>query len=318
MSVSDTDNPYEVFIPNSYIGQRLDQTLASLFPQFSRSRLQNWLASGNLLVNGKIVKPKTKMLGGEQINILDPYNGEESLFQPEDISLDIIYEDDTLAVVNKDTNTVVHPGSGNWSGTMLNGILFHYPNSKHIPRAGIVHRLDKDTTGLMVVAKSLEAQINLVRQLQSKTVHREYYALVNGKTPTKGTIDQPIGRHPKNRTKMAISSAGKDAVTHFTKLAEGDKWSALSCVLETGRTHQIRVHLTSIGHSLLGDQTYKSNHQRYTPLLNTLSFKRQALHAKRLSLTHPNTGELMNWESPIPDDIRTLHAALITRDNEET
>ena len=316
MSVSDTDNTYEVLIPNIYIGQRLDQTLASLFPQFSRSRLQNWLAKGNLLVNGQIIKPKTKVLGGEQIIILDTQDGEESAFRPEDLPLEIIYEDDSLAIINKQKNMVVHPGSGNWSGTILNGILFRYPSNKNIPRAGIVHRLDKDTTGLMVIAKSLEAQIDLVRQLQLKIVRREYYALVNGKAPTKGTIDQPIGRHPRNRIKMAIVSSGKDAVTHFSTLEGGTNWSALSCLLETGRTHQIRVHLTSIGHALLGDTSYPGKTKKYASLLDTLFFKRQALHAERLTLTHPSSGKLMNWQSEIPDDIRTLLSALKTKENE--
>lgn len=316
MSVSDTDNAYEVLIPNIYIGQRVDQTLASLFPQFSRSRLQNWLARGNLLIDGEIIKPKTKVLGGEQIIILDTQDGEESAFQPENIPLEIMYEDDSLAIINKHKNMVVHPGSGNWSGTILNGILFRYPNSKNIPRAGIVHRLDKDTTGLMVVAKSLEAQIDLVRQLQSKSVRREYYALVNGQAPNRGTIDQPIARHPRNRKKMAIVSNGKDAVTHFTTIDRGEEWSALSCLLETGRTHQIRVHLTSIGHSLLGDKTYKGNTKKHVALLDTLSFQRQALHAKSLTLVHPSTRELMNWCSEIPDDLQLLLTELKAYDIE--
>jgi 23S rRNA pseudouridine1911/1915/1917 synthase len=318
MSVSDTDNDHEALIPNMYIGQRLDHTLTALFPQFSRSRLQNWLARGNLLVDGQIIKPKTKVLGGEQVIILDAMDGEESAFRPEDIPLEVMYEDDSLAIINKCENMVVHPGSGNWSGTMLNGILFRYPNSKNIPRAGIVHRLDKNTTGLMVVAKSLEAQVDLVRQLQSKSVRREYFALVNGRAPAKGTIDQPIGRHPRNRTKMAIVTNGKNAVTHFTSLDGGDGWSALSCLLETGRTHQIRVHLTSIGHPLLGDKSYTGNTKRHAPLLDTLSFQRQALHAKRLTLTHPNTGELMNWCSEIPEDLQSLLTALKVYNDEKT
>ncbi|MDC1311805.1 RluA family pseudouridine synthase, partial [Burkholderiales bacterium] len=193
-----------------------------------------------------------------------------------------------------------------------------FPRSKNIPRAGIVHRLDKDTTGLMVIAKSLETQIDLVRQLQAKSVRREYYALVNGKALTRGTIDQPIGRHPRNRIKMAIVSTGKDAVTHFTKLDGGNNWSALKCLLETGRTHQIRVHLTSIGLPLLGDPSYTGNTKKYASLLDRLFFKRQALHAARLTLTHPSTGELMNWQSEIPDDIRELLSGLQMIDHECT
>jgi 23S rRNA pseudouridine1911/1915/1917 synthase len=170
----------------------------------------------------------------------------------------------------------------------------------------------------MVVAKSLEAQVDLVRQLQSKSVRREYFALVNGRAPAKGTIDQPIGRHPRNRTKMAIVTNGKNAVTHFTSLDGGDGWSALSCLLETGRTHQIRVHLTSIGHPLLGDKSYTGNTKRHAPLLDTLSFQRQALHAKRLTLTHPNTGELMNWSSEMPKDLQSLLTALKVHNDQKT
>ena len=315
MSVNKIHVDFELRIPESYVGQRLDQTLATLFPQFSRSRLQHWLSSGNLLVDGEIVKAKKKVLGGELIFILESNSAEDSAFEAEDVPLDIVHEDDDLIILNKPNNVVVHPGSGNWSGTLLNGILFRYPYNKNIPRAGVVHRLDKNTTGLMVVAKSLEAQTSLVRQLQSKTVRREYYALVSGRTPAQGTIDEPIGRHPRNRKKMSIIANGKDAITHYTTIDHGREWSALSCLLQTGRTHQIRVHLTSLGHPLIGDQTYTGKSKKYASLTKALPFERQALHAKSLTLTHPTTNQIMTWDAEIPADIQTLLAALKITDN---
>ncbi|MDA0237314.1 MAG: 23S rRNA pseudouridine(1911/1915/1917) synthase RluD [Proteobacteria bacterium] len=316
MPVDKIHRDYELRIPESYMGKRLDQALATLFPQFSRNRLQHWLSSGNLLIDGEIVKAKTKVLGGELIFIIASDSVEDSAFEAEDVPIDIVYEDNDLIILNKTHNMVVHPGSGNWSGTLLNGILFRYPYNKNIPRAGIVHRLDKDTTGLMVVAKSLEAQTSLVRQLQSKTVRREYFALVSGQTPSQGTIDEPIGRHPRNRKKMSIIADGKDAVTHYTTIDSGKGWSALSCLIETGRTHQIRVHLTSLGYPLIGDQTYTGKSKKYVLLTKELPFERQALHAKSLTLTHPNTDKIMSWEVNIPSDLQALLEALKTADND--
>ena len=318
MTVSETDSTLSLQIPDKFAGQRLDQALAELFSQFSRSRLQQWLNDGELLVDGKSVKANKKVLGGEFIQILKQGKDENSAYEGEDVPIDIVYEDNEILVINKPRDMVVHPGSGNWSGTLLNGVLFKYPKNKEIPRAGIVHRLDKNTTGLMVIAKTIESQTSLVRQLQSRTVRREYYALVNGRMPKSGMIDDPIGRHPRNRKKMAIVSTGKHAVTHFKTTRLGTAWSAISCLLETGRTHQIRVHLTSIGHSIIGDPTYTGHSKHYDALLKTLSFDRQALHATSLSLKHPKSDEEMTWTAEAPSDMQSLASALKSADDEPT
>ena len=226
---------------------------------------------------------------------------------PEPISLDIVYEDDSLIVINKPAGLVVHPGSGNWQGTMLNALLHHAAELNSIPRAGIVHRLDKDTSGLLVVAKTLEAQTHLVRQLQKHTVNRDYLALVLGSVSAGGSVDAPVGRHPVERTKMAVTPGGKPARTFYQVLEKLQGCTLLGCSLETGRTHQIRVHMHSIGHPLLGDPVYGGKPGRNIPDATRLTgFCRQALHAYRLELTHPQHGARMAWHAPLPDDMKNL------------
>jgi len=249
----------------------------------------------------------------------------EQPHRAEDIALDVVYEDDTILIINKPAGLVVHPGSGNWEGTLLNALLHHAPQLSEIPRAGIVHRLDKDTSGLLVVAKTLTAQTALVRQLQARTVQREYYALVYGEVARNGMVDAAMGRHPTQRTKMAIVEDGKPAVTHYsvaerfpatspfaTSGDSGQGCTLLRCKLETGRTHQIRVHLASIRHPLVGDSTYLKGAQKCAPQLREIlaAFPRQALHAARLGLEHPETGEWMEWQAPLPEDMAQLLAQI--------
>lgn len=286
-------------------GERLDKVLARHLPQYSRSRLQQWIDSGHVAVNEKTMPGKAIMSGDEDIRIQPQSAPQENAFSPEPIALNIVHEDDHLLVINKPAGLVVHPAAGNWSGTLLNGLLHHYPPIMRVPRAGIVHRLDKDTSGLLVVAKTLEAHTSLVRQLQERTVHREYLALVWGVARVRGRVDAAIGRHPRDRLKMAVleSDTAKPAITHYERVAEGvidrHRVSLVRCELETGRTHQIRVHLQSIGFSLVGDATYGKQHL-------SAYFHRQALHAFRLGLTHPHTGKACEWEAPLPDDFAAL------------
>ena len=292
-------------------GQRLDQVLATLCPDFSRSQLQKWIKSAGVLVNGKIVKPKERLLGGETIEIDAEYEVQTE-FEPEDIPLDIIYEDDSILVINKPADLVVHPAAGNWTGTLVNALLFHDASLKQIPRAGIVHRLDKDTSGLMVVAKTLEAHFSLVNQLQERSVSREYLALVQRTIIAGGTIEGNIGRHHADRKRMAVlEDGGREAITHYRIEERFANHTLLRVALETGRTHQIRVHLSSRQMPIVGDPVYSgrfkvpagiSNELRHT--LNT--FPRQALHATLLALVHPETGEEMEWEAEVPNDIAAL------------
>lgn len=303
----------ESSIPLSASGQRLDQVLAKMFPQYSRARLQAWLKSGELLIDGMIAKPKAKVRGGEQIS-LDTELQAQGDWKAEPIPLDIVHEDEHILVVNKPAGLVVHPAAGNYTGTLLNGLLHHEPAQKQIPRAGIVHRLDKDTTGLMVIAKTLDAQVQLVHQLQSRTVSREYEAIAMGLVSASGSVDAPIGRDPKHRKRMAVVSegSGKSALTHYQVKAQFTHFTHLRLKLETGRTHQIRVHMSHIGHSLVGDQTYTSRRGLKTSeidkqLLDEVNaFPRQALHAIRLQLTHPATAEDCAWEVDLPQDMQNL------------
>src|SRR5574343_121446 len=242
--------PLRLTVPDAASGRRLDQVLAELLPQHSRNRLQGWVKDGCVLVDGEVeTEPKRKVLGGETLLVSEPDDAREAIDQPEDIPLDIVFEDETLLVINKPAGLVVHPGSGNWSGTLMNAVLHHVPGIEQIPRAGIVHRLDKDTSGLMVVAKTLEAQTDLIRQLQARTVKRVYLAVANGVIKKDGGVDSPIGRHPTQRIKMAVvpeSRGGKPALTWYRVLDIFPQCTFIECTLETGRTHQIRVHMASI------------------------------------------------------------------------
>jgi 23S rRNA pseudouridine1911/1915/1917 synthase len=295
-------------VPNECAGMRLDQVLAKLLPEYSRSRLQEWISGEQVKVNGQAAQTKQKMWGGENLQVLPQSIAAEQPYQAEDIALDIVYEDDQILILNKPAGLVVHPGSGNWEGTLLNALLHHAPQLADIPRAGIVHRLDKDTSGLLVVAKTLTAQTALVRQLQARSVQREYLALAWGEVTRGGTVDAAMGRHPTQRTKMALIEDGKPAVTHFSVEERFPGCTLLRCKLETGRTHQIRVHLASLKHPLVGDRTYIKGAQKCPPQLRDLltGFPRQALHATQLGLEHPATGEWLEWQAPLPDDMAQL------------
>jgi len=299
----------ELTISEEYIHIRLDQALSQLWPEFSRSTIKSWIEKGDLKLDNAIVKPKTKLHGGEHIT-LNTSLEEQVEWQAEDIPLDIIYEDDDVLVINKPTNLVVHPGAGNHSGTLVNALLHHCPSLSQLPRAGIVHRLDKDTTGLLVVAKTLESHHSLVQQLQARSVKREYLALVYGTLISGKTIDLPIDRHPTQRLKMAIVDEGKEAITHIRIEEKLPHLTLLRVNLETGRTHQIRVHLSHIKHPIVGDQTYgrlylpKGSSEPVKEALK--NFRRQALHAFKLSFKHPKTEELVSFEAPIPEDFEAL------------
>ncbi|MDP1613010.1 MAG: 23S rRNA pseudouridine(1911/1915/1917) synthase RluD [Sulfuritalea sp.] len=294
-------------MPAECAGWRLDATLAKLFPEHSRSRLQGWLKDGLIRLDGDAAEGKRKVYGGERIefDLAAAVPPAPTLAESaEDIPLAVVFEDEALIVIDKPAGLVVHPGNGNPSGTLLNALLHHAPQLAGIPRAGIVHRLDKDTSGLLVVAKTLTAQTDLVRQLQARSVKRHYLALALGNVERDGTVDAPLGRHALQRTKMAIVRAGgKEARTHYTVLERFAKATLLECRLETGRTHQIRVHLTSIKHPLAGDAVYGRNKCGDARLD---AFPRQALHAWRLALRHPVTGEEMAWESQLPADFAAL------------
>jgi 23S rRNA pseudouridine1911/1915/1917 synthase len=295
-------------------GRRLDQVASELFSEFSRARLQIWIKAGQLRVDGQQQAPKQKLLGGEILSV-DVHLEPEGDWQAENIPLDILHEDEHIIVLNKPTNFVVHPAAGNRSGTMLNALLYHCPQLESVPRAGIVHRLDKDTTGLMVVAKTLQAHTDLVAQLQTRTVKREYEAVVTGVMTGGGLVDRPIGRHPVQRTKMAVISDGKEARTHYSVLERFEGHSHVRLRLETGRTHQIRVHMAHIRFPIVGDDAYAGRfriHKGVTPQLRDAlqNFGRQALHARELGLIHPATGEMVSWASELPDDMQSLLAVL--------
>jgi 23S rRNA pseudouridine1911/1915/1917 synthase len=298
-------------VPQELAGKRLDQVLVEVFPGYSRSRLQSWLKAEQIKVDGQSKRGKDKVLGGESISLQAEIVAEPA-WQAEAKELNIIYEDDSLLVINKPIGLVVHPGAGNTQGTLLNALLHHSPCLAELPRAGIVHRLDKDTSGLMVVAKSLPAHHSLVEQLQSRSVSREYEAITVGVMTAGCTIDLPIGRHPTQRLKMAVlEEGGKEAITHVRVLEKFREHSRVRVMLETGRTHQIRVHLSYKNYPLLGDSVYgrrlmipKSASPELAEALR--SFKHQALHARRLSLTHPLTGEAMSWEAEIPADMANM------------
>ncbi|SQI37250.1 Ribosomal large subunit pseudouridine synthase D [Leminorella richardii] len=302
-------------VQESQLGQRLDQALAELFPDYSRSRIKEWILEERVSVNGQIIsKPKEKVLGGECI-LVDALIEEETRWEPQDIALNIVYEDDDIIVINKPRDLVVHPGAGNPDGTVLNALLHHYPAIADVPRAGIVHRLDKDTTGLMVVAKNVPAQTRLVEALQAREITREYEAVAIGIMAGGGTVDAAIARHPTKRTHMSVYPMGKPAVTHYRIMERFRAHTRLRLRLETGRTHQIRVHMAHISHPLVGDPLYggrprppKGASEAFIQQLR--NFDRQALHATMLRLYHPISGELMEWHAPLPDDMVELVAAL--------
>ena len=298
-------SPITLKLTSEFCGVRLDKAISQLLSEYSRSRIQQWIDAGHVLVDGQPARAKATMLGDETV-VIEPQEAPEAqAYQPEALPLSILHEDNAILVIDKPAGLVVHPAAGNWSGTLLNGLLHHLPALAGVPRAGIVHRLDKDTSGLMVVAKTLQAQTDLVRQLQARTVKREYLALVWGQPQLTGRIEAAIGRHPRDRIKMAVSQleSAKPAVTHYQRIAtgalDGRPVSLMRCQLETGRTHQIRVHLTSIGFSLVGDPLYGKPH--LAPV-----FPRQALHAFRLGLVHPASGKEVQWSAPLPADLAEL------------
>ena len=305
---------FEAVIPDEWAGERVDQALAKLFSDYSRSRLQAWLKDGQILINGQVKRAKDKVLGGEQVK-LQVILSSENAWEAEAIPLNIIYEDEQLLIINKPANMVVHPAAGNFSGTMLNALLHHAPELEAIPRAGIVHRLDKETSGLLVVARTLTAQKLLVEQLQARSFLREYDAIVTGLIIAGSTINEPIGRHPVNRKKMAVNEKGKPAITHYRVSERFRSFTKLIVKLETGRTHQIRVHMAHIGHPLLGDPVYGGRFQlparcddAFEQVLR--KFRRQALHARHLGLIHPATNEFIEWDVEMPQDMITLQDAL--------
>ena len=302
-------------VSESQLGQRLDQTLAELFPDYSRSRIKEWILDRRVTVNGVMVDtPKEKVLGGELVAI-DAEIEEAQRWEPQDLPLDIVYEDEDIIVINKPRDFVVHPGAGNPDGTVLNALLHHYPAIMDVPRAGIVHRLDKDTTGLMVVAKTVPAQTHLVDSLQRREITREYEAVAIGNMTEGGTVEQPISRHSTKRTHMAVHPMGKPAVTHYRIMEHFRAHTRLRLRLETGRTHQIRVHMSHISHPLVGDPLYggrprppKGASEAFITTLR--GFDRQALHATMLRLYHPISGIEMEFHAALPQDMVDLIAAL--------
>ncbi|CAA0124023.1 Ribosomal large subunit pseudouridine synthase D [BD1-7 clade bacterium] len=304
--------------------ERFDVATSHAFPDYSRSRLQQWIKSGEITLDGAKARPKDKVYEGQEIVLDVTIEIEEEADKAQPIDLDIVHEDDSLIVINKPVGLVVHPAAGHSHSTLMNGLLYHAPELANIPRAGIVHRLDKDTSGLMVVAKTLPAHHSLVGQLQERSVSRQYYAIVQGVMTAGGTVEEPIGRHPRDRQKQAVVPfGGKEAITHYRVVDRFRAHTLVRCQLETGRTHQIRVHMAHIRYPLLGDKTYagrpkipKASSPEFTQALQR--FPRQALHAFRLGLNHPEDGEYCEWEIDLPDDMQALLGAMASDQREHS
>ena len=307
-------------IPQELAGQRLDRALAVVFPDVTRSQLQQWIADGRVTVGARVPRKRDKVTGGERVEVrLPPPRETDAL--AESIPLDIVHEDASLLVVNKPAGLVVHPGAGNPRGTLLNALLHHAPNLAQLPRAGIVHRLDKDTSGLMVVAKTEIARQRLTRDLEARRVKREYVAIVHGVMIAGGTIDAPIGRHRVDRTRMTVTDRGREAVSHYRVMKKYRAHTLVQVSLESGRTHQIRVHMAHIRFPIIGDPVYGGRLRipagasaRLTEAMQ--SFKRQALHAAKLSLAHPESGEMLRWVASVPPDMGELMEALAEDEKE--
>jgi 23S rRNA pseudouridine1911/1915/1917 synthase len=296
--------PLEAKVPRALAGMRLDQALAKMFPQYSRNRLQAWLKSGHVSVKRGASEVQAEgsapVLGGEQVALAPPAAHDVAMPEAQRMPLAIVFEDADLIVINKAAGLIVHPGAGNPDRTLLNALLAHEPALRQVPRAGIVHRLDKDTSGLLVVAKNLTAQARLAEQLAARSVKRSYLALVHGDPPARGTVDEPIGRDTRVRTRMAVTRRGKEARTNYRVLERFGSAALLECRLDTGRTHQIRVHLQHIRHPIVGDPVYRRGTRR------GIAFARQALHAAELELSHPRSGKRMHWSAPLPADMAQL------------
>jgi 23S rRNA pseudouridine1911/1915/1917 synthase len=304
----------DAIVPVELAGQRLDKVLAQLFGDYSRARLQQWVRDGRVLVNGVQPRPRDKVHGGEQIE-LNAVLDSQGDWQAEPIPLTIVYEDETLLVINKPAGLVVHPAVGNRDGTLLNALLHHAPELEAVPRAGIVHRLDKDTSGLLVIARTLAAHKTLIDMMQARDIQREYEAVVQGVMTAGNTIEAPVGRHPVQRTRMAVVRNGRPAVTHYRVSERFRAHTHIRVQLETGRTHQIRVHMAHIHYPLLGDPVYGGRLRIPAGCSEALNeqlhqFRRQALHAARLQLDHPRSGETMEWLAPLPEDMQNLLTVL--------
>ena len=302
--------PRHARVPDGSAGRRFDAVLAELFPEYSRSRLSAWIKTGDVLLDGRQVRPRDPVRGGEQVELVAVVETQVRA-EPEDIPLRILHEDDQVIVIDKPAGLVVHPGAGNPDGTLVNGLLHHDPALATLPRAGIVHRLDKDTSGVMMVARTLPAHTALVAQLSAREVHRQYLAVVVGALVSGGTADAAIDRHPRDRIRMAVREDGRDAVTHFRLRERFRAHTLLECRLETGRTHQIRVHMAHLKHPIVGDPLYGGALRLPKGATDDLvaalrGFRRQALHAESLEFAHPATGEPVRCEAEVPADMQAL------------